>query len=356
MPTASKSARDTSATGTVSFEDKVSFLSDPGNYREHPRQVSLQQTHHAWLFMTERHVFKMKKPFRQGGFDFSSLAARHQLCEDELRLNRRLAKNTYLGVVPLVLDESGALALDADGCVVEWLVKMVRLADSQSLLVAASQDRAPPAEIRKLMQKLRRFYAQTATVDFAAGRYVTHLRERLGHWSQQLLRAQPALPEKRINELLRRQCSYVDANSALLEKRAQAGHIRDGHGDLRPEHVFLIKNTEPEIIDCLEFDARLRRLDSAEEIAFLAMECRHAGVAWLARECFECYRMEFGRAAVPRHLWNFYAALGATVRAGLSSWRITASTDGAKWQHQASSYINDALHYLDREGCGKNHG
>lgn len=179
MRAASRSASDSGNTGTVSFDDKVRFLSNPTSYPERPAQITLRETHHAWLFMTERHVFKMKKPFRMGGFDFSELESRHRLCAEELRLNRRLAKNTYLGVVALVLDERGAMQLDADGSAIEWLVKMLRLADSQSLPEAASRGRAPPEEIRKLMRKLHRFYAHTPAVRFAAGDYVSHLRQKL---------------------------------------------------------------------------------------------------------------------------------------------------------------------------------
>lgn len=345
MPTASESTFDSRESGSVSFEDKVSFLSDPDNHREHPRHVTLLQTHHAWLFMTQQHVFKMKKPFRQGGYDYSTLESRCWLCKEEFRLNRRLAKNTYLDVVPLALDGSGGLELEGDGCAIEWLVKMVRLPDSQMLLNAASQDRVPPAEIRKLIRKLLRFYSNTATIDFCAGDYVTHLHQKLEHWLQELRHPQFALPDARINELQKLQSSYIDANYGLLEKRVKDGRIRDGHGDLRPEHIFLIENAEPEIIDCLEFDANLRRLDSAEELAFLTMECRHEGMNWLAQECFDCYQEECGVAAVPKHLWHFYAALGATVRAGLSAWRMLDSAGGEKWQHKAISYLSDALHY-----------
>lgn len=344
MPTASNSTFNTCASAPISFDDKVSFLGDPDSYREHPRHVTLQQTHHAWVFMTERHVFKMKKPFRHGGYDFSTLESRYWLCKEELRLNRRLAKNTYLDVVPLVLDDSGGLELEGDGCAIEWLVKMVRLPDFQMLLNAASQDRVLPADVQKLMRKLLRFYSNAATIDFCAGDYVTHLREKLGSWSKELQHSQFALPDARISELQKLQSSYIDANSGLLEERAKNGHIRDGHGDLRPEHVFLIENAEPEIIDCLEFDARLRRLDSAEELAFLAMECRHVGMNWLAQECFDCYQAECGTTAVPKHLWDFYAALGATVRAGLSAWRILDSSGDDRWRRQAIVYLTDALH------------
>lgn len=342
-----KSASIVRDTETPRFEDKVDFLSDPSSYRETPAQVTLRETNHAWLFMTDRHVYKMKKPFRRGGFDFSSLAARHKLCEDELRLNRRLAKDTYLDVVALVLNAAGELELEAEGSAVEWLVKMVRHPDSQALTVAAAADRAPVAEIRKLMGKLNRFYARVATAGFGPGGYTRHLRDTLGHWSRELRRAKIAEAAADIEALRQRLCAYLDANTDLLEKRAADGHIRDGHGDLRPEHVFLVEGDEPEIIDCLEFDPDLRRRDSADEIAYLAMESRHAGLTRLARDCYDCYRTEFDETAAPRHLWDFYAALAATVRAGLTAWRIPASPDAESFRRRVSRYLDDARHYID---------
>lgn len=346
MPPECDSALATENTRFVSFDNKISFLSAPEHHRENAKHVTLLQTHHAWLFMTERHVFKMKKPSRQGGYDFSSLESRHWLCREELRLNRRLAKNTYLGVVPLVLDRNGVLELDADGCAVEWLVKMARLPDSRMLLTAASQGRATLADIRSLMRKLYRFHENAPISHFRAGGYVARLRQKIETWTEELLRPRFALPAARINELSEMQYAYVETFAGLLEQRQRDGHIREGHGDLRPEHVFLIENAEPEIIDCLEFDADLRRLDSAEEIAFLVMECRHAGQSWLAQACHDCYRSEYGGAAVPGHLWNFYAALGAMARAGVSAWRIPDPAAGERSKRKAIDYLHDARHHI----------
>ena len=346
MPSECDSALATKKTKYVSFDDKISFLSSPEHYHEHAKHVTLLQTHHAWLFMTERHVFKMKKPSRQGGYDFSSLESRHWLCQEELRLNRRLAKNTYLAVVPLVLDKNGVLELDADGCAVEWLVKMARLPDSRMLLTAAPQGRAASADICGLMRKLYRFHENAPIFHFRAGGYVAHLRQKIETWTEELLRPPFALPDARINELSEMQNAYVETFAGLLEQRQRDGHIREGNGDLRPEHVFLVENAEPEIIDCLEFDPDLRRLDSAEEIAFLAMECRHAGQCWLAQTCHDCYRSEYGGAAVPGHLWDFYAALGAMARAGVSAWRIPDPAAGERSKRKAIDYLNDARHHI----------
>ncbi len=336
----------------VSFEDKVSFLCAPESYRERTQVVTFLQTHHAWLFMTERHVYKMKKPFRQGGFDYSSLESRRRLCLEEYRLNRRLAKSTYLGVVPLIVDEKGRLNLDTEGCVVEWLVKMIRLPKSRMLLVAASEGRVASADIQCLIEKLLRFYNNASICHFGSGGYVARLRRKQAKWIQELLRPEFGLPKALANEASGLLSSYVDVHARLLEQRDRDGHIREGHGDLRPEHIFLIENAEPEIIDCLEFDADLRRLDSVEELAFLGMECRHAGLSWLEQACFECYKINSSVAAVPTHLWKYYAALGALVRAGLSAWRTLELAGGETCKRRAIDYLHDVRHYITAAHAG----
>ena len=350
MLSASKSAFASDNSASVNLDDKVAFLCAPESYRERTRFVTLLQTHHAWVFITDRHVFKMKKPFRQGGPAYSSLESRHKLCTEEYRLNQRLAKNTYLGVVPLVLNEKGEMELDAEGDVVEWLVKMVHLPESRMLLVAASQGRLAPADIRSLIQKLLSFYSHAPLCHFEPDGYSEYVRQKLISWRHELLRPEFGMPEALVNEVTERQSLYIETHAQLLDQRQLGGNVRELHGDLRPEHVFFIENAEPEIIDCLEFDAELRRFDCARELAFLAMECRHAGFEWIEQVCIDCYRINAGQPAIPAHLWNFYAALGATIRAGLSAWRLLDSPAVVTWSRQAVDYLHDAKHYITLSG------
>jgi aminoglycoside phosphotransferase family enzyme len=330
----------------ISLNDKVSFLSVPESYHERSKSVIVLQTSHAWLFMTERHVFKMKKPFRIGGFDYSTLKSRRVLCCEEYRLNCRLASKTYLGVVPLVINEDGNLALDSAGRPVEWLVKMKRLPESGTLLVLASHGEVVRPDIKFMMKKLLRFYRHAPVYHFDPGRYGMGLRESLSAWRQELLRPQFAVPETLVREVTELQYNYIDSFAQLLEQRQLDDHVREVHGDLRPEHVFFVNKGEPEIIDCLEFDVELRRLDCAKEIAFLGMECRHAGYRSIERECIDYYNSNSDDPGVPAHLWNFYAALGATTRAGLCAWHLRDSHAIGQWTRKAVHYLHDARHYI----------
>jgi len=346
MSAARKSALVSEKVPLISLNDKVSFLSVPESYHERCKSVTVLQTSHAWLFFTERHVFKMKKPFRRGRFDYSTLESRRELCCEEYRLNRRLASETYLGVVPLVINEDGDLELESKGHPVEWLVKMKRLPASAMLLAVASRDELVRPNIASMMKKLLRFYQHAPVFHFDPGRYRVRLRENLSTWRQELLHSQFAVPETLVKKVTDLQYSYIDRFAQLLEQRQLEGRVREVHGDLRPEHVFFVSKGEPEIIDSLEFDVKLRRLDCVREIAFLGMECRHAGFGSIERECIDHYNANSGDADVPAHLWNFYAALGAITRAGLCAWHMQDAQGIGQWTRKAVTYLHDARHYI----------
>jgi aminoglycoside phosphotransferase family enzyme len=128
----------------------------------------------------------------------------------------------------------------------------------------------------------------------------------------------------------------------VLGDRCSHGRIVDAHGDLRPEHILL--GDDPQIIDCLEFSAELRMLDTAEEIAFLALECTALGRRDLAREVVALYR-EIGRDDVPQPLFDFYYGRRALVRALLSLWHLDeplAEPLRAHWLGRASWYLEVA--------------
>ena len=113
--------------GDVPLLAKVNFLSDPASYPHRPSTVIAKETHWAWVFLAAGLVYKMKKPSLRPSMDFRELPARRWACENELKVNQRLAPSIYRSVVPLVLRDDGSLALGGDGEVVEWLVEMLRL-------------------------------------------------------------------------------------------------------------------------------------------------------------------------------------------------------------------------------------
>ena len=108
---------------TVATEQTlISYLSDPASYPEHPEHVEHIQTHISDVFLTGRYAYKLKKPVRFDFLDFTTLAARHRACREEVRLNRRLAADVYLDVIPVTRSRSGGFQLGGNGEIEDWLV------------------------------------------------------------------------------------------------------------------------------------------------------------------------------------------------------------------------------------------
>ena len=130
----------------INLDARVAFLRQPSAYPEQCFRVEAIETHMSWVFLTEQHAWKLKKPVRYDYLDFSTMAARRYYCEEEVRLNRRLAANTYLGVMPLGIDAAGNLNI-GHGTPIDWLVKMRRLPMQHMLDYAIRHGSASPPPI-----------------------------------------------------------------------------------------------------------------------------------------------------------------------------------------------------------------
>ena len=139
---------------------KVAFLRRPDAYPERPRAVEAIETHFSWVFLTDTHAWKLKKPVRYDSLDFRTPALRCHDCEEEVRLNRRLAPDVYLGVVPLTIDAEGRLALGGAGEVVDWLVHMRRLPHERMLDHLLATRPLARAEVEPVARLLARFFAR----------------------------------------------------------------------------------------------------------------------------------------------------------------------------------------------------
>jgi len=332
---------------SVSSErDKIDFLSVPESYPERTNKVSVIQTHHAWVFLTDQHAYKLKKPFRHGRIDCSSLESRQYLCNEEYRLNQRLAPHTYLGVVPLVIGNDGQLRIDGSGHTVEWLVKMRRLPSELMMDKAGPGGLVTVEDIDRLMRKLLRFYQSAPACHVGSDNYASRLWQEVSNVGEELLDPRYDFPRVLVNDVVDHLKAYIDTNVSLLDRRQQQGFVREVHGDLRPEHVSLVPDADPEIIDCLEFDPDLRCLDCVEELAYFGVECRVIDQRWIEDACIEWYQSHSGDTA-PDHLWRFYEARRAIVRAKLSAWHTLESDSVERWLRRGRKYLHLAQEYMD---------
>jgi aminoglycoside phosphotransferase family enzyme len=321
------------------LEAKVAFLMRPDAYPEAPARVEAVETHMSWVFLTDTHAYKLKKPVRYAYLDFSTVEARHLDCEQEVRLNRRLAAEVYLGVIPLRLDAAGRLSLDGAGETVDWLVQMRRLPAERMLDHLLHSGAGKQAEISHLARRLAHFYA-TATVDaITPEAYRQSLAGRIEDNLRELGSPEFGLPHDILDDLAGFQRRFLQSHAAQFDRRVKAGRIVEGHGDLRPEHVCLL--SEPVVIDCLEFNREFRILDPADELGYLALECERLHAPQVGRWLLESYREASGDSP-PDALLHFYQSCRAVLRAKLAVWHLR--DDG---RHPAGKWVATAREYLE---------
>lgn len=332
------------------LREKIDFLRRPEAYAEPTGAVATIETHMSWVFLTDAHAYKMKKPVRYSFLDYSTLALRRRMCDEEVRLNRRLARSVYLGVVPLSRDRRGRLALGAvdrpaAGTPVEWLVKMVRLPAGRLLDRAIREGGVAERDAARTAAHLAAFFAGAAPVALPPAAYLRRFGAAIETQARELDAA--GVPERRFAAAVRALHDFIADRERLLLARLEGRRIIEGHGDLRPEHVFL---GEPAaIIDCLEFDRALRVLDPLAELAFLTMECERLDARKWGELFLEVHLRRAGDDA-PEELMRFYMAERALLRARLA---IGHLHDGAvreprRWREQADQYLDLADRYVAR--------
>ncbi|WP_442755032.1 hypothetical protein ACNHKD_18950 [Methylocystis sp. JAN1] len=327
----------------VPLAEKLRFLRKPETYGLADAKVETIETHMSYVFLVGARAYKLKKPVRYPFLDFSTPRARERCCREELRLNRRLAPNVYLGVVPLVATDSG-LALGGGGTIVDWLVEMRRLPRRLTLEARIRWGGVGDAEIGAVCDVLARFYRHAEISALTPENYAARFGREQGRNRDVLTRPDFGLEPARLRTL-----DLLDARLASsragLEARARCGRIVDGHGDLRPEHVCL---TRPVVIfDCLEFNAELRQVDPFDEIALLGVECARLGASQLLRRFSEALARRLG-AAPSWELVGLYAAWRAALRARLSIAHLLepAARAPERWAPQAALYLDIAARAL----------
>lgn len=336
----------------VTIEDKVAFLASPNAYPEKTETVDVKETHMSWVFLTDRYAYKLKKPVKYGSLDYGSIAARRRNCAREVRLNRRLAPDVYLGKIALTLDAIGRLHIGGPGRPIDWLVKMRRLAARRSLDHAIGTRMVRPKDIGAIAELLSAFYRAARPVTIGPEKYCRTLKAHIIHDHWKLSRPVFNLDRESIDALAAVQLEFLEHQRDLFAARARAGRIVEGHGDLRPEHIYLYET--PIIVDCLEFDRRLRIGDPASELAFLAMECDRMGADFVECRLFDTYRRET-RDDPSKLLITAYKCFHAYLRARIAISHLDDAqvAQPLKWQRRTRQYLTLAQQYAQDMGLQK---
>ena len=326
---------------------KVAFLSRPQAYGAAVTRVDVIETHMSLLFLTEQHVYKLKKPISNQLMDFSTTAARHRNAIEEVRLNQRLAATVYLAVIPLSFTERNGFVLRGESHVVDWLVLMRRLPARQMLDQRLQANFIDRDEIEGIAALLACFYANAAAVAISEQEYLARFEQVIAINRAELSAPMYQLDTTRIGSLCQLHADFLQQHPLRLTQRAAAQRIIEAHGDLRPEHICVDK--PPVAIDCLEFNRALRLLDPVDELAYLSMECELLAptmAVGIEQSLFAVYRQHCHDAAEPA-LICFYKSVRATTRARLMVLHLRdhPETQWPKWLGKAHAYLQLAEKY-----------
>jgi uncharacterized protein len=317
--------------------EKVAFLGRAEVYGRSGAEVTCRETHMSWVFLVGDRVYKLKKPIRFPYLDFSTLAKRETACRAELRLNRRLAPDVYLDVTPLVASANG-LSVGGGGSVVDWLVVMKRLDTQQMLDQRIAEHCVETWQLDGLIATLAQFFRKASPVYLSAAVHLNDWKRSLAYNRRVLLDPRLGMPAGRVRWLDGVQRRFLDCRANLLTARVRGRHIVEGHGDLRPEHIWLGRPVK--IIDCIEFNPRLRAVDPYDEVAFLCLECERLGATWVSG--YLKPRMTRALRDGPvEELFAFYRCHRATLRARLAIAHMLESNPRTpeKWPRLARAYL-----------------
>lgn len=339
----------------MSFAEIRAFLESGAAWDGRPPD-RVVETHTSLVLLTRDRAWKLKKPVELGHIDLRSLSARAHFCREELRLNRELAGAVYRGITPLVRLSDGTLALDGKGAVVDWLIEMERLPETAMLSKRLAIGPAPDlCDIEAVCSTLIGFYRGHGVVDGGTGYFERLVREaeknalRLHAMRRRLgRRFRPRLVDDALSSL-------AACRSEIVARGTGSGGVLvEGHGDLRAEHVCLVR--PPVIFDRLEFDRAYRVTDPWDEFNALGLECELAGAAWIRAVAL----VRLGEA-VPRPsagLLRVYGVNWCLTRARLAIDHLLDAevrTPG-KWAPMARRYIAAASRLADAPEPSREHG
>lgn len=294
-----------------SLDPLLALMADgmTGSVSTEPAAVA--ETHVSVVLFVGDRAYKVKKPADFGFLDFRTREAREAVCRREVELNRRLAPDVYLGVVDLV---------GPDGTPFDHLVVMRRMPSGRRLSTLVTTGGDVGEELRTIAQVLADFHARAdVSAEIAEAGSVHNMRRNWETNSDQLRSfavptpgGPPLLDPGTVEAVAVLAERYLAGRTPLFDRRSTEGRIRDGHGDVLADDIFCLPDG-PRILDCIEFDDRLRHGDVLGDVAFLAMDLERLGAPRLGAELLSRYR-ELTNETYPTTLEDFWIAYRAQVR------------------------------------------
>ncbi len=323
--------------------EQIHTLINNGSLPGSSHNPSLKETHISWIILTDEFAYKIKRPVKYSFLDFSSLEKRKYYCHQELRLNKRLAPDMYLKVLPVKAGMLGKSSTVNNDETIDFAVQMKRMDNRLEMDRLLKEDKVKSEQIVLLAEKLANFHKSTDIINeyFDTG----NLQNLYGD----IQSLEPFLKEKAFGDWNRKIADCVDIsdrflknNMEFINERVRKGFRRDCHGDLNSSNIFLYENN-PVIFDCIEFNEEFRQIDILNEIAFLCVDIEFFGKKNISERLWKEYKSYCGLQDTPqsRKLFMYYKSYRANVRA-----KVTLISAVKMKTGNSSEKIKDALKYL----------
>jgi aminoglycoside phosphotransferase family enzyme/predicted kinase len=343
-----------------SEEDPKPMISEPSRllvesqrnsdvFHEGTDQIRVLQTHMSWIFLVGQHAYKIKKPIDLGFADFTTLKNRRHFCQEELRINRRLAPHLYLDVVAIT-GSCDAPTVGGDGDPIEYAVKMKRFPQSDLLTHVLERGELAAKHVDDLAHDVARFHGRIK-VESTHGPFGTPeavwkpMRANFKHFEQALDGHQTSIRAQHLKDWSEKE--YGEKRYTFVARK-HGNFIRECHGDMHLGNMVLEQGSVT-IFDAIEFNENLRWIDVLSEVAFLVMDLEDRGRPDLAHR-FQNRYLEYtgdyhGVVVLP-----FYVVYRALVRAKVKSIRFRQKQRDEQTrlelQEQFHSYLDLAERYM----------
>ncbi|MGB5205566.1 hypothetical protein [Eudoraea sp.] len=329
------------------IQEQINSLLLEGEFPEGSGERELIETHISWVFICHRFVYKIKKPIKYSFLDFSTLEKRKKYCKREIELNKRLTNDIYLDVVPINrLNDHYKIGGNV-GTVVDYAVRMRKMDRTKQMDKLLVQNKVTKSDIQNLAKKIAVFHRNTVII---YQKDVLGIREEFNDLeAENKYLATQTYGDKYVTIIanaIKTSNTFIEKNKELLAGRLKAGFFRDCHGDLHSRNIFLFPSPQP--FDCIEFNDDYRQIDVLNEVAFLCMDLDAFGKKDLSELFLEYYNQFFPsmKSSKERHLFVFYKAYRANVRAKVNSLRAKSAVN-EKERTKALSEVDKYLRLME---------
>ncbi|TRO49940.1 hypothetical protein E2P47_00725 [Candidatus Bathyarchaeota archaeon] len=328
----------------------IEALKNPNTYETKPKKIDLIQTHISFIFLADRFAYKIKKAVEFGFLDFTTLEKRRKFCEKELEINKKLAKDMYLEVVPInKLDE---IKIKGKGKTVEYAVKMKNISQKKLMNKLLEKNKITKEIIDQISRIISDFHSR---IEYNSNVGDFNYQVKLDpiveiNWKENFEQTKTFIDKTISSEkfsLIRKSIeNFIKNNEDLFRNRMKNRKVRFCHGDIHSGNIFITKKIY--IFDAIEFNDRIRYSDVISDIGFLAMDLEFRNKPKLAQYLIEKY-IEYSKDVKLKKLLPFYKCYRAYVRGKVASLKLNDKNidkkEIIKARKEAQSYFDLAVKY-----------